>query len=826
MSGGQRMLAIDERSVNAAAPTDLDAPLMTRVQRLLRRQDLAAGRATASFLPRGEASLTSWERIMGAKLPDPRVHGGVTHTAEVSMRMRKRTWQYMSSWIRCDQTLHSIWDPLWRKTPVGLKPCASNPAAMWRSFPRFEDAVAAIDDNLPTHGCPTAQRWRNWQVGHMWHCDRCRHYSAQLHGAPPSDELYGAMEDGWVDPGGWSLDPDCYQRLQIHYIRTGFEPPLDPAVPLPRGLHPNPKLVFDEWAGTTKYLTKLDSFSFNVLTEGRFTPPPITSPILPVIRPADMAKHIATGEPYKVRPCWNGKTSRANSVFLPWRFAFAGVNAAVRLLEEDGCAWNPVRQLEASWGLRPPQVSRSAAVAPEPAAEESVPEAAAGECGVWRPLSLLLNSTDLNDDDLIWLFVQDLTAYYLYLALGERTSRLTWISDPRRESQWKGSGAPPADWAARHGPGGKPGYRCGRYRRFLTIPFGLQPAVAYSSAISGEMSHMIVAWGIPNNYFIDGDLGAVRGKRRALRAKDFCKRLAEWLGFAVSPKSEGPCRILKYLGVIIDLERRELRADPRAVAALLETLQGVLTAGSVNAKELQRICGRMNWVAYVMYGAATFIRNLYTLLGTSESDEQVLRLDEPAKRHVTWWISHLSDPTWKGSRLIPRRLQTPVVTFKSDASGGGAMMYGYVYNGVLHWCTPDEGALGVTHIQFRELMPIVHAAAEYGVTWSNCIVRVGCDNVSDCYAINRHSSPDPALQLLLEELAELQELYSFLLCASHVDRRFNWLADMCTRWSCLQDFEAGLPHGVSVPLELCARVCRARCPGSGSVVYSLPLKLS
>ena len=70
-------------------------------------------------------------------------------------------------------------------------------------------------------------------------------------------------------------------------------------------------------------------------------------------------------------------------------------------------------------------------------------------------------------------------------------------------------------------------------------------------------------------------MGAVRGKRRALRAKDFCRRLAEWLGFAVSPKSEGPCRILKYLGVIIDLERRELRADPRAVAALLETLRGV-----------------------------------------------------------------------------------------------------------------------------------------------------------------------------------------------------------------------------------------------------------
>ena len=129
---------------------------------------------------------------------------------------------------------------------------------------------------------------------------------------------------------------------------------------------------------------------------------------------------------------------------------------------------------------------------------------------------MLLNSADLNDDDLIWLFVQDLTAYYLYLALGERTSRLTWISDPRRESQWKGSGAPPADWAKHHGPGGTPGYRRGRYRRFLTIPFGLQPAVAYSSAISGEMSHMIVAWGIPNNYFIDDDLGVVRGKRRAL----------------------------------------------------------------------------------------------------------------------------------------------------------------------------------------------------------------------------------------------------------------------------------------------------------------------
>ena len=760
--------------------------------------------------------MSLWERMMGGKLPDPRVHGGVTHCAEVAMRLRKRTWQYMSSQIRCDQTLHSVWDPLWRETPIGMKPCASNPAAMWRAFPRYDDAVAAIDDDLPTHGCPSAQRWRNWRVGHIWHCDRCRHYSTKLHGAPPSDELYEAMEDGWVDPGGWSLDPDCYQRLQIHFIRTGFEPPLDPSVPMPKGLHANPKLVYDEWEGTTKYLSKLDGFDFKVLSDGRFTPPPITSPILPVIRPADMAKYIATGEPYKVRPCWNGKTSNANSVFLPWRFAFAGPNAAVRLLEDDGLAWNPMRCLEASWGLRPP-LGR---------ASEFVPASDDESKGVWRPLELLLDHEGINDDDLIWLFVQDLTAYYMYLALGERTSKLTWFSDPRRETKWRGSGPPPSDWNEKLGPNGEPGYREGRYRRYFSVPFGLQPAVAYSSAISGEMSHMIVAWGIPNNYFIDDDLGVVRGRRRAFIAKDFCKRLAEWLGFAVSAKSEGPCRLLKYLGLIIDLDKRELRADPRAVAALLESLRGVLIAGSVNAKELQRICGRMNWVAFVMFGASTFIRNLYNLLGTSKSAEQVLRLDEPAKRHVTWWVSHLADPNWRGSRLIPRRLQTPVVTFKSDASGGGAMMYGYVYDGVLHWCTPDESALSAAHIQYRELMPIVHAAAEYGITWTNRIVRVGCDNVSDCYAVNRHSSPDPALQLLLEELAELQELYSFLLCASHVDRRFNWLADMCTRWCSLQDFAAGLPSGVVVDPALCARVCRTTCPGTGSTVYSLPLKPS
>ena len=106
---------------------------------------------------------------------------GTTHMAEISRRERKRL--HLCARIRGDITLTSIW-ALWQKTPVGVLPSASSPAAMWQAFPEYEKEVAELPSkaHLPTLG-PDGPRWRRWKIGHMWHCARCRAYSRRKMGA-------------------------------------------------------------------------------------------------------------------------------------------------------------------------------------------------------------------------------------------------------------------------------------------------------------------------------------------------------------------------------------------------------------------------------------------------------------------------------------------------------------------------------------------------------------------------------------------------------------------------------------------------------------------
>ena len=141
-------------------------------------------------------------------------------------------------------------------------------------------------------------------------------------------------------------------------------------------------------------------------------------------------------------------------------------------------------------------------------------------------------------------------------------------------------------------------------------------------------------------------------------------------------------------------------------------------------------------------------------------------------------------------------------------------------------CTPLEAELPTTHIQFREMLPLTHAALEHGHLWTNQVVRVGVDNSAVGYAVNRGNSKDPWMQGLLEMIAEASRVHHFVLVAVHVDRRFNQLADLCTRFQVLDDFSAVLPPGVEVGDVRWRKLCRNSSPASSSVVFSLPLRLS
>ena len=144
----------------------------------------------------------------------------------------------------------------------------------------------------------------------------------------------------------------------------------------------------------------------------------------------------------------------------------------------------------------------------------------------------------------------------------------------------------------------------------------------------------------------------------------------------------------------------------------------------------------------------------------------------------------MEDPTWKGSKLIYREQEYPVLTMKSDASGteGAGYHFGkrehmYVWN---HWQQKRS-------IQWKELHPIIVAARRHGHEWSGSIVRFGVDNQSVVYMINSGKSKCDHCQSLLRELSELERQFQFRSLSSWVPREFNVVSDLLSRQIAIRD---------------------------------------
>ena len=85
------------------------------IDRRLRALDVQRGAERMRRLPYVTETVDKWERIAGAKTWDAARTGGATHVAELRRRQRKQTYIYLSSLVRGDHSLLSVWDPLWRQ---------------------------------------------------------------------------------------------------------------------------------------------------------------------------------------------------------------------------------------------------------------------------------------------------------------------------------------------------------------------------------------------------------------------------------------------------------------------------------------------------------------------------------------------------------------------------------------------------------------------------------------------------------------------------------------------------------------------------------------
>ena len=622
-----------------------------------------------------------------------------------------------------------------------------------------------IFTGLQQHPSVVSSKVDNWRTLHAVHCAKCRRFSRRLHGHPPPPELATAFEPGWSPPSAaWSLDPSCYVTEQCADLFAGYDPqPL--YEPAPRRIA-NSGSFWDNWGPGVTYLQKMEALG-TAHSRPVWTPPAdaVISALAVVVRPSDLRRHHMDATcPLPARTVQDITGSGGNDAFPDAPFRMAGIDHCVSLLfEQPGCHIGSL----------------------------------------------------------------DLSKYFPSLPAGPLLQRILWVKDPRSDTTWRGSGPPSPEWRAfRHASRHRP--RLPPYFRSVGLPLGFKLAPFFASCISAEMTQILNAVLVRSMMYIDDAFVVGRTAADCARAMAVAAMVFRFLGFkCADAKQQGPTRSLVFLGYVLDLDRGTVGIGADRRAHITQDLERIVKLGRVATDDLESLLGRLCFVATVMTGAGAFTYRLRRLfLNAKRCRRRTSLLTAAAALDAQWWLRHLCDPDWPGSRVFYTQHPIPTITLKSDASGTWG--YGYVHDGALYFSRFSEAAAEAYHIGCQELEALAHFVVEHGRSLTGLVIRAGVDNAGVVHAVLKGTSSCPIMMRLLRIIGDALVLHRFALIAVHTKRRFNELADLCSRFVQVAEFneDGVLPVGVVADASLASlRRCQHDSPLTNEPVYSLTLEL-
>ncbi|XP_069592246.1 uncharacterized protein [Ranitomeya imitator] len=247
-------------------------------------------------------------------------------------------------------------------------------------------------------------------------------------------------------------------------------------------------------------------------------------------------------------------------------------------------------------------------------------------------------------------------------------------------------------------------------------------------------------------------------------------------------KTEGPCTVLSFLGILIDSRKMECRLPDDKLLLLKQEVSRIGKLRKVTLKELQSLLGRLNFACRIMPMGRIFCRRLSRATAGVRAAHHFIRLSREHKDDLLVWQRFLEN--YNGRSLIQQEdLNAFDCEIYTDAAGGagyGAYCAGKWSVGV--W--PEEWRQnGLTkNLALLELFPIVVAAFIWGENFKDRRVRFHCDNLSVVSVINSLSSSSPPVIRLVRELVlRCLELNSWI-SAVHVPGVQNNIADALSRF--------------------------------------------
>lgn len=303
------------------------------------------------------------------------------------------------------------------------------------------------------------------------------------------------------------------------------------------------------------------------------------------------------------------------------------------------------------------------------------------------------------------------------------------------------------------------------------MPFGSRLSSVYMQRMAQFIQRAVLRQGVLTIIYLDDILVICPKSEDPTEKFDIVMTTVRELGLPIAwEKIVTPTSVIRFLGIVINLEDREIRIPEEKIASFLTLAKQTVTKTFISRKSLQSIAGHINHLSKGVKRARLFMNQILESLRHNQNGP--IRVDDRFRKDINWFICFLSE--FYG-RIVP---PNPTHTIEADSclSGGGGRMgnvcYSYVYPGEI----ADK-----MHISQLEAYNCVIACKVLLEDRSDLCVKIVCDNESAIASFNSGRGRDPVITAMAREFWFFSASYNIEFQFCHAPGESMEVADALSR---------------------------------------------
>ena len=274
------------------------------------------------------------------------------------------------------------------------------------------------------------------------------------------------------------------------------------------------------------------------------------------------------------------------------------------------------------------------------------------------------------------------------------------------------------------------------------MPFGASISCAHFQDFSDAVAHL-VKWKTKKdliNYLDDFLFVALLRSFCEQQLETFIE-ICEIIQFLISlDKTFMGSTQMIFLGLLIDTVRQLVLIPVTKIQRAEALISKVINKRKVMVKQLQKICGFLNFLGKCIVPGRAFTRCLYAFASVADSKlkpHHHINMNAEIKCDLSMWLDFIRTPEIYARSFMDfgKDVQAPEIDFYSDASRNEQLGFGGVCGNSWMFQQWPSGFIRdfEPSIEFLELYAVLAAALSWLHRFKNRRITIFCDNQSGCH---------------------------------------------------------------------------------------------